>query len=180
MRGRSLLSRVPGATASLLTLLILLTAARYRAVIHESVIAAACLAGLLAAAVLLLALAGWTLAATRSVARSASRPARGVGRARDRAPGDAARGEAPAGRLAAMRAALAEPDACSGGCGRPAARREGRTGGPDDPRPCPEHASGSAAAVRPFVPPPAPPDNRPPTPDAAFDEFAASHQELQP
>lgn len=180
---------VRGWLTSAAVALVLAVLARYRTVIHEASAAVTVLALVYASGVLLLAGYGWTAAGVRSArARCRRRPGR---------PDALVTGATPDGRPALaspaeLRSALSDPpsapNTCIGGCGRPsepsdtAEAWDGPDGRllPDVPRLCGQCAVRLADAARPYPPFSAQPDNRPPTPDPAFDEFAAQHQELQP
>jgi hypothetical protein len=164
-------------------LLVLDGAARYRTLLHEAADDLATATVLVAGLVAFLAVSGWAVSGWARLSGHRCRPAwqmavRRAVRSADWSPGHPATPVAVPDR----------PELCVRGCGRPAepwdiAEEWDGTAGhllPGRPGLCAQCAGRVAADVRPYDPFPPSADNRPPTPDPAFDEFAAEHQELQP
>jgi hypothetical protein len=151
---------VRGWLTSAAVALVLVAADRYRTVIRQTADGLAWTAVLVVVVVLLLAAYGWLMAGLKTPRAQTGRPA-------DRA--------------------AAGPELCIRGCGRPAEpwdiaeEWDGTVGHllPGRPGLCAQCAGQVAGDVRPYDPFPPSADNRPPTPDPAFDEFAAEHKELQ-
>jgi hypothetical protein len=167
-----------------LVLAVVVLAARYRAVIDQVAGTVAAAAVVLAVVVVLVAAAGWALSACRILSGHRCRPAWQTAVCRAVRSAD----WSPSGDPATPVAAPDRPELCVRGCGRPAepwdiAEEWDGTAGhllPGRPGLCAQCAGRVAADVRPYDPFPPSADNWPPTPDPAFDAFAAEHQELQP